>query len=902
MKHTMKRSLSLVLALCMVLGLVVLPGVTEAKAEGESLLSTPVYNEEMEALNGGTGITTKTAPVGWTSSNTRYGNIGNCKLMQHADGTNYYNMVSSTSNSYDTWIYYPLSGEEAPGANAVLKYSMKVNHGDVTGSWSLGIPAFASQSGGRTLSIYVKSTDTAGTYKITGGSTEIICYQDVWYEVELLVVNGKWTLKLTSDTQGTQTATGSNAVNNSYVQMGYLKKTVAGVAVSVDDLEVYTYVEGAELSAAQDAYTVGMNETISNIWSKTAGAYLPSITFTSSNEDVATVDANGVVTTHSFGEATITATPAASSGMEAVSIAVTVENPNDLSSEPVYTNAMDVRNSEYVPQGWARGGQFSYASKIVTDEETGRTYYHMERWAENTTTGAADSYAAYNNSTAYGPSVLKFDLMVNTECSTWTVYPPIFAASNKARTISFTINQNSKINGETVVTGKWYTCELVYEGPTSGKWTVYIDGSRYNSGTASGNLTYMNMANSKDGGNSGTNKSGATIYGLGVGMCIDNLEVYNYVADAALTAASDNYEVAVGSKVLPVWTKTDGAYLPSVEYSSSNEAIATVDKNGVVTGIKDGEVTITATPAASSGMKPATTTVVVGEGTPEFKISGATLTLENSLAIRFNAKEELFTIHGYSDPYVVFNFNGQETTVTEYTRTGDGKFAFQFSGIAPHQMGETVTATLYATLDGETVTSEPVDYSVLTYCNNKFGVNTELDTLLADLLNYGAAAQTHLGETENLVNATVNQSLATVAKPDMESDLDQNVAVVENPAATWKSATLVLENAITVRLKFEAESVEGLKVQFQAAGATWTTTDFVAAGDNTYYVYFNGLHAGQMREIINATVYRGNNAVSNTLAYSIETYAYKMQAVEEKALGELVIRMMKYGDSASNFN
>ena len=93
-----------------------------------------------------------------------------------------------------------------------------------------------------------------------------------------------------------------------------------------------------------------------------------------------------------------------------------------------------------------------------------------------------------------------------------------------------------------------------------------------------------------------------------------------------------------------------------------------------------------------------------------------------------------------------------------------------------------------------------------------------------------------------------------------------------------------------------------LKVKITSDEGNWTidSSKFVAAdAADTYYVMFNGLNAAQMSLPIYATVYdANNNAISNTLQYSIESYAASMQGGSDTALAKLTMAMMKYGNSA----
>lgn len=276
-------------------------------------------------------------------------------------------------------------------------------------------------------------------------------------------------------------------------------------------------------------------------------------------------------------------------------------------------------------------------------------------------------------------------------------------------------------------------------------------------------------------------------------------------------------------------------------------------------------------------------------------IKNASLALQNNLAIKYTALADKFGTD-FTDPYVVFTMNGEETTV-EGVADGDS-YVFWFKNIAPHEIADNITATLHATFNGVDVVLDTRDYSVLTYCKNKLGKETaELDTLLADLINYGVELQKALGQ-EPLDTKDLDLSAATATDRELVSKL-QFVGEPDN-AATWKSASLILNDAVTVRLTFKTElDISNVTVEIQAAGNTWNLVPVKdESAENTYYVDFNGLNAAQMSEEIYAKVNDGDTAVSCALLYSVETYAYNKQATN---LGNLVKAMMKYGDSAAAY-
>ena len=284
----------------------------------------------------------------------------------------------------------------------------------------------------------------------------------------------------------------------------------------------------------------------------------------------------------------------------------------------------------------------------------------------------------------------------------------------------------------------------------------------------------------------------------------------------------------------------------------------------------------------------------------QLKFSNAALVLQDNLAINFKADASLFEDGGYRDPYAVFTFNNKSYTVEDYTTDKDGQYVFQFSDIAPHMMGDKITYTLYASSGNEPVTGASGTYSVLDYCTGKLeeNVSNELNTLLVDTLNYGAAAQTYMKyNTEELVNADLTDVQNAMATPDLTLTRIQELqSGEENLYAQWKSARLLLDDAITVRLTFTAASKDGLTVKIE--GVEQKIVD--SGTEGTYYVYYS-LTPKQLSDKITAEVFNGDDLVSKTLSFSAEHYAAVNQDSSEENLPELVMAMMKYGKAAEAF-
>ena len=300
------------------------------------------------------------------------------------------------------------------------------------------------------------------------------------------------------------------------------------------------------------------------------------------------------------------------------------------------------------------------------------------------------------------------------------------------------------------------------------------------------------------------------------------------------------------------------------------------------------------------------------------KFASASLTLEDNLKVNFKVKTELLAEGAYENAYVIFEFKGEEIRVDEYKLNGN-RYDFTLP-VAPNEMKEVINATLYAEFNGVLYVSPVQPYSASQYCYNQLGkaASTELfKTLLVDLLNYGTQFQKYLQDdqvegftAEDYINNEVTAeqaAFATTATPSLESHQNLEYETIDNPTAEWKGAGLYLTDSVRVRIRFtlpEDVSIDDITVKVTTeSGDEWNFTsadvDNIKAATPSagYYLYLDKLLGYQMREKVRFTIYNGDTAISNTLQYSIETYANAKQTAAN-GLGELVIAMMKYGDAA----
>ena len=120
---------------------------------------------------------------------------------------------------------------------------------------------------------------------------------------------------------------------------------------------------------------------------------------------------------------------------------------------------------------------------------------------------------------------------------------------------------------------------------------------------------------------------------------LDDLEIMDYVEGTGAAFEESSYEVVKGrSRQIGLSFEPADTSCRSAVYESSDESIATVNNLGVVTGVKEGTVTITATPSLKS-LPPVSAQVTVMNVLPErIEITPEEVTIPAGGHIFINAK------------------------------------------------------------------------------------------------------------------------------------------------------------------------------------------------------------------------------------------------------------------------
>ena len=294
---------------------------------------------------------------------------------------------------------------------------------------------------------------------------------------------------------------------------------------------------------------------------------------------------------------------------------------------------------------------------------------------------------------------------------------------------------------------------------------------------------------------------------------------------------------------------------------------------------------------------------------------GNALALESSITLTTYITKDV--VDYYDEIYAEFVRNGK----TEKVYASDGTFTsgstvynvFEYKGIPPQAMGDDIEITFYGIKDGVAYWGETYTYSVTDYVQSTLSKTTtsdKLKTMLVDLMYYGAACQTYQNyKTDQLMTDILTEEqkqYKSAYELELKNIKDASYETCENRLVRFGTA-LRLNNAVEMAIALNLTDVAlddlTFKVKIGTRELTYTYAEnpenFEKGKDGYWYFYFDGVYANQMSEEVFITAYRGNEQVSYTLRYSIESYASTVTDAKLKAVTDA---MMYYGNSAKAYS
>ncbi len=276
----------------------------------------------------------------------------------------------------------------------------------------------------------------------------------------------------------------------------------------------------------------------------------------------------------------------------------------------------------------------------------------------------------------------------------------------------------------------------------------------------------------------------------------------------------------------------------------------------------------------------------------------------------------------------VTNSSGETVKLTGALGVYDANYGkeyyFKYNGIAAKQAGDEVTAKLVGEKDGIVYEFNEDTYSISTYCYKQLNKSSdpELKKVLVDLLNYCADAQLYFGyNTTHLVNEKLTDEWKALATPDSALNLESQAATLNklaNPTAEITAKSLDLGSNLGLVFTMNIEAVENkdnlvLHVSYKDREGKTVTKDIAYSEfqklpysnqyGQEYRANYIGLTATDFNTAVEVTIMDGDTAISDTITYSVETYAYNQvnKTTSSASLKNLLRSLMKYAASANEF-
>ncbi len=248
--------------------------------------------------------------------------------------------------------------------------------------------------------------------------------------------------------------------------------------------------------------------------------------------------------------------------------------------------------------------------------------------------------------------------------------------------------------------------------------------------------------------------------------------------------------------------------------------------------------------------------------------------------------------------------------ITRHPTTGEPLiYKATFDGINAKEMGDIFTAVLYVVSSDGTIRYSPSNSSsIKNYLIQKLDESTsatELRTLAADMLNYGAAAQIYFGyNTDELVNEDLTQQQLAYATKTIPTAVDSS-KIYGNGNNITTSITLSSQVELHLNCIYvptDATAVQYVVTNMQTGKVLAVLPATVKAGAMCQAVYQN-VGAREMRNLIGITMFDSGKVVSKTLVWSVESYVASVRAKSDATQAELcmVDAMLTYGDSAAAY-
>ena len=499
------------------------------------------------------------------------------------------------------------------------------------------------------------------------------------------------------------------------------------------------------------------------------------VSWSSSNASVASVDASGKVSAVAEGTATITA----KAGDKTATCSVTVKK-NTVAVESVTLDKSSLELTE--------GETATLTATVKPDNATNKTV----TWSSDKTSVATVDANGKVTAVAEGTATITAKAGDKTATCSVTVKKNVIAVESVTLDITSTILNT----GETLT----LTATVKPDNATNKTVTWSSNNSSVATVDANGKVTAVAQGTAIVTAKAGDKTATCTVIVMKTDIPVESITLdKNYLE---LTEG--------GTGTITATVKPDNATNKTVTWSSNNPLIASVDQNGTVTGQAEGTTTIT----AKAGGKTATCTVTVKKGV----VAVESITLDITSAI-LNTGETLTLIA------TVKPDNATNKTVT-WSSNNTSIATVDQNGKITAMGGGTATITAKAgdksATCAVTVTEGfvPVESVTLDKTSLKLAVGEDA-TLVATVLPANATNKTVYWSSDNTWIASVDQNGKVTANWQGTATI---TAYAGDKTATCTLTVTVPVESVTLN-KTSMELYEGETATLHATVSPWNATD-----------------------------------------------------------------------------
>ena len=288
-------------------------------------------------------------------------------------------------------------------------------------------------------------------------------------------------------------------------------------------------------------------------------------------------------------------------------------------------------------------------------------------------------------------------------------------------------------------------------------------------------------------------------------------------------------------------------------------------------------------------------------------IKSAAVSFGDSLAVIYYA-----VLADNSNAQMHFVMNGNSVVVRGVETETSNIYSFTFKNIAPQCMGDVITASLI--VDGQLVdTAEQFsirayadavlksieDKTINGYTDEQYAA---LHTLIADMLEYGAAAQKYV-DYKNGEDTLVNSGISGKSEfAELSEDHAAKVSDSLSEHAYFTAAGIRFDYINSMYFKFAASDLTVTTVRITDRSGKvmeYTSDDFATAGEGIYILYSDPIAPVNFDTRYTVELLLDGELV-HSVEYGISAYVYYVQ-YQNTPMADLARALYNYGRSAAAY-